>query len=90
MAEITKAGPYAAIEADDDHWTVPQTAMFVTLGERRLVGVDPVRGPLADRLSCDGPAGSRSAGRSNLQPRISSAPDPRPDAGGAPGACRAP
>ncbi len=31
MAEITKAGPYAAIEADDDHWTVPQTAMFVTL-----------------------------------------------------------
>jgi hypothetical protein len=40
MAEITKAGPYAArlavIDADDERWSVPQTAMFVTVASGGL------------------------------------------------------
>ncbi len=36
MAELTKASPYAVIDADDDRWSVPQTAMFVTLASGGL------------------------------------------------------
>ena len=36
MAEITKDGAYAVIDADDEHWSVPQTAMFVTLASGGL------------------------------------------------------
>ncbi len=40
MAEITNAGPYQALpavtDADDDRWSVPQTAMFVTVASAGL------------------------------------------------------
>ncbi len=53
MAETTEANPYQALpalsDADDDRWSMPQTAMFVTVasaglwalilfGVRRLIG----------------------------------------------------
>jgi hypothetical protein len=40
MAETTKASPYqalpAVIDADDGRWSVPQTAMFVTVASAGL------------------------------------------------------
>jgi hypothetical protein len=40
MAESTNAGPYEALtrvtEADDERWSVPQTAMFVTVASAGL------------------------------------------------------
>jgi hypothetical protein len=40
MAETTKAHTYQALtavsDAEDDHWSVPQTAMFVTVASAGL------------------------------------------------------